>query len=189
MKGFKVVKNNMPNSSKKHLKGLDSIVTVQEISKANQGAKMVILKNKLSKRAKLRLELENVIKQLKDPSTYLKNIRNGIEDKHDKIIRKDLLFISQAISSAMASKKKSLDRLFKIAKSLYRQDDNFKGSKELRLYLKKLISIIETRIEGLYVVRKRKLEKQRELSRRSSQSPENTKLRQDKDLEYMVMNL
>lgn len=43
-KGFKVIKNNMLDSSKKHMKGLDSIVTVQEISKANQSSKMVILK-------------------------------------------------------------------------------------------------------------------------------------------------
>jgi hypothetical protein len=188
-KGFKVTKSNWNNHPKAHHQVTNSMITVNEILKAKKNSKIVILKDKLSKRAKLRLELENVIKMLKNPSNYLKNLRNGCEDKKDAIIRKDLLAISQSISCAMASKRKSLDTLFTIAKCLYKLEDNFTGSKELRLYLKKLVTIIERRIEGLYRVKNHTLQKQKEMSKRSTKSPEAKQCKQKKDLEYSVMNL
>lgn len=64
-------------------KQLNRLVTITEIGCPKEpkptletpSKKLVILRDKLSKRAKLKLDLENIIKAMKDPSTYLKNIR------------------------------------------------------------------------------------------------------------------
>ena len=151
--------------------------------------KLVILRDKLSKRAKLKLDLENIIKALRDPSTYLKHIRVGCEDTLDEEIRTDLLFYAEAVKDEMNSKKRSLDVYFNILKRLYHLDENFTGSQELFLYLQKLIKITHNRVEKLYNKRQRRLRQQRDRSRDSPFSAQKQEIRNEKDIELKLMDL
>jgi hypothetical protein len=172
------------------------LVTMTEISGPKEPQsyisglnKKVVLRDRLSKRAKIKLDLENIIKHLKDPSSYLKNIRFGWEDSDDEETRADLLHYANALNTAMNDRKKSLDYLFWIIRNLQRLDETFSGSHELYIYLQKLIDITKQRIDGLYSLRKKKLEESRDRSHDSSNSPEKVKIRGEKELELELMNL
>lgn len=178
-------------------KQLNRLVTMTEIGCPNEvrptletpTKKLVILRDKLSKRAKLKLDLENIIKALRDPSTYLKHIRVGCEDTLDEEIRVDLLFYAEAVKDEMNNRKKSLDVYFNILKRLYHLDENFTGSQELFLYLQKLIKITHNRVEKLYNKRQRRLRQQRDRSRDSPFSSQKQEIRNEKDIELKLMDL
>lgn len=88
----------------KRIKKVDSLVSVTDItgiSKKLHGKKLLIHKNLLDKRAKMKLELENIIKNLKHPSESLKNIRAGCEDPEDIENRILLLTYSQFLNETI----------------------------------------------------------------------------------------
>jgi len=60
-------------------------------------------------------------------------------------------------------------------------DETFLGSYELHLYLKKLIKITDKRIEGLYEVRKKRLNESQERSMRDTYT--------NRDMESKLMKL
>ena len=139
--------------------------------KPRKGNKMVVLKKKLDKRAKLQLKLENIIKYLKKPSGYLKKAKKGREDPQEEETRFLILAYSQYLSDAMKNQTKSLDKLYYIAGKLYKMRKNFEGPEELRPYLERIIEIAEIRLKSLYKVKTKFLKSERAESLNSSISP------------------
>jgi len=94
------------------------LVTITEIPKIKEPTReqmakinnVVVLRNKLSKRAKIKLKLESIIRQLKDPATFINTSKEY--EKPDEALLSRMLKYANRLSTAMNYKKKSLDTLF-----------------------------------------------------------------------------
>ncbi|CAI2387646.1 unnamed protein product [Moneuplotes crassus] len=176
-------------STKPHTEGKESIFSFGEDDRrSNPPKKLVIKKKKLNQRAKMKLEIENIIKHIKDPSASLQRVRGAYEEPEDAEIRKLLLSYCYFLNDSLDSET-SADKLFKVSKNVYKLLKTFNGSKEIRLYIKTLVRIAEAKINHLNNKRKAILEVEKEESRQSSMSPERSLKRSEKDFEFDVMML
>ena len=110
----------------------DSLFSFSNISEDNKfegerrGRKVQIIgREKLSKRAKTILRLENIIKQLKDPSLNLTKTRNEGDNKYWKSFRNAIKQVAEQLKYSINEQNPSVDSLKSIMDSLKYLDKSY----------------------------------------------------------------
>ena len=132
---YKNSENTTPTSFKNGYKSTtfkeDSLFSFSNLSMENKAVEKgvkkikIISKEKLSNRAKTILKLENIIKQLRDPSISLSKVQVEGDSKYWKSLRRSIRDLAEQLKSFINDKRLSVESLSTMLESLKDLDQNY----------------------------------------------------------------